>query len=363
MTSKEYWEEFDKTLEDDEKDFLKNNKEEINRMVRQYGRGYIEEIITICRLQQDETLMENTRKYIVEVVKHIMFAIDEYNCDHSNDTVDLEDPYTKYLLVKKKSSKTMNELNGETFDIMKSNNFANVPSCELMEMIYNFKSTKVLSKLKYSRVNIHYKKYLQNLHSLLFGYQYETNEKTYKQEKLLKVPYYMSCFMNKKVLFKDDYLNNCTSAIDNNNNQEFNILFGEKLFEVPYCRKIKSEITIGRTEVIPNTKNRYYEYALKNNKTYMSGYSGTTLTLIYLLLIFDIHEYTYKQQIYFSIIAIIKYIGIIHHSIHEILSVINMLVLPNKKTGILEHVLEYIPKEYYSVIIEKIKYMAIPNTL
>jgi len=358
MTSKEYWEEFDKTLnDDDEKKILNDNKEEINRMVRQYGRGYIEEIITIRRLQQDETLMEDTRKYVVEVVKHIMLAIDEYNREHSNDAVALEDPYTKYLLVKKKSksSETKNELGGETFDIMKSNNFANVSICELMEMIYNFKSTKVLSKLKYSGVNIHYKKYLQNLHSLLFGYQYEMNEKTYKQEKLLKVPYYMSCFMNKKVLFKDDYLNNCTSAIDNNNYQEFNILFGEKLFEVPYCRKIISDITIGRTEVIPDKKNKYYEYALKNNKTYISGYSGTTLSLIYLLLIFDIQGYTYKQQIFYSLLGIINRISTVHHSIHEIFSVINMLVFPNKTTSILEHIFKYEPKEHYFTTMKKLK--------
>ncbi len=40
--------------------------------------GYIEDIIIVQKIQQDKKLMEDTRKYIVEVLKHIIQIIDNY---------------------------------------------------------------------------------------------------------------------------------------------------------------------------------------------------------------------------------------------------------------------------------------------
>lgn len=366
MTSKEYWAEFNKTLEDDEKDFLKKNKDEINIFVRQYGRGYIEEIITIYRLQKDKTLMENTRKYIVEVFKHIIQIIDNYSEATGKSKWDIIDvngntvkgTYTILLLNNKKLCKYGGNkgFDENLIRSMKMNNYGNNNINDLMYLIANFRS----SCDKFTDINIYmfnemkpqYKKYLNNLIYLFYGNPYDTVKNMGQHIRLLRIPYHMSCFINKFMNAKHNKINtDCTSAIDNPQKTEFSILFNERLYEKDFEDRQPLK-AIGRIESIPITTNPHYIHTINCNKTYMAGYSGTTVALTYLFLMFDIDEITLKQKISYTIYSILFACSILHHSCHEILSSINMLLYPEGQNNDLIHILDYKPHQPYSDIMQ-----------
>lgn len=375
MTSKEYWDEFDKTLEDEEKDFLKKNKEDINRMVRQYGRGYIEEIITIRRLQKEETLMEDTRKYIVEVFKHIIQIIDNYSeatgkskWDVIVDGKIVKGTYATFLLGRTTIKDTFTEIQ---INNMKITNYMNITLNELMGYIYIFNfilnqlqlssithnEAMIMNNiiLNYDGINIFYKLFLKDMINLNYGEPYEVVVKKNTYIPIFVMPYRLSCLMNKHLMQRVEHLNDCVCSSTNKQRNEYSPLYRQYEFEYQISNKKYREYSTGRTKVIPTIVNDYYTSIIQSNKIFMGGRSGTSLILSYMLLMFNINNQTVEQQEIYSIIAILNYLCNPHHAYHEIFSGISMGIFPHKTHGKITHILKYDIKEHYSDTITSLK--------
>lgn len=341
---------FYELLSDDEKIFLKTHKLIINRMIRAYGPGYVEEIITIRRITDDKKLMDGVRGYVVQVFEHIVQIIKNYTVGSGKQLYDVgrvRGTYTIFLWGSAKVGKYGGEggFTQEIFSAMSDNNYAIVNMCELMEMIYTFRTSSEKKEFEhyiyeYEFLNRHYKNYFQHIANIFFGKPHDVMQKMNIYRPMFRMLYGNTCLVHKTMSFKTNLSNDCTSAIVNKNQAEYSILYREMTYEKPLCRDIYGIQPLGRFESIPNKGNAYYKDTIKNNKTYMAGYSGTAIMFIYIFLMFDI-PISNKRQISYSIFALLDRFSPLHHSIHEVFSVISMLSFPEKTNGRLMHILKY----------------------
>jgi len=367
MTSKEYWTEFDKTLNSGDKDFLKTNKEDINRMVRQYGRGYIEEIITIRKITNNKQIMNKIHMYVCDVMTHIVNMIILY-IEHKNLTNDI---FNKVLLPSYhveslyKYGKDI-KFDDNTITALKTN-INSFSLQELMSMIEVFKSDihiKIPDFLPYvlfhyKNINHASKQQLKNKIHLFYGFSFDTllAEKILNTDlnmDLLTLNYYLSCYVNKKMVSKKDIGAKCTSGIPNKNLQETYILHKNLTYEME--NRYNYDIGLnGRSGTIPDINDKYYKYPMKYNKTYIAGHSGTSTVLIPILLMFDMSEkYNNEQSILYSIFAVLIHVVPYHHSIYEVLISCAMLKLIVGKNTTYIKIFDYIPPYNYEQIIKYI---------